>query len=79
MILKRGFTFEISLNDVDILNIPLEIPDDALSEKRKDFNISIDSVRAFKSENSSLARSDALTAIDGEEVAITIYDNDSEY
>ena len=60
---------------MDILDLPIQILEDLLPEKKKEFSIMIASIEAYNS-NGSLAMG-VLTAIEGESITITVYDNDS--
>ena len=76
IILERNLRFETSANEVDTLDVSFMIPNDAVSERRKQFSISIASIEAFDSNTSTQARTDALTDIQRNAIDITVYDND---
>ena len=68
-------TFTFGESD-DLMNASLAIVNDFLSEKRKYFNISIESVNTYGNASSDQG---ALTLITGEAIELTIYDNDCEF
>ena len=76
IILERNIRFVTSANEVDTLDVSFIIPNDAVSERRKQFSISIASIEAFDSNTSTEARTDALTDIQRNAIDITVYDND---
>ena len=76
IILNTAVTFDES---DDILNITsVEIPKDLLSEKRKQFRISIASIEPSKMGSNAGSSEGALTSISGEAIELVVYDNDCE-
>ena len=81
-LLGAGFTtfrFEGSGSQVEEVDVPIDVPDNPIPEKRKQFIISILRIDTFSSEFSTGSSVGALTAVEGESVMITVYDNDCEY
>ena len=69
-------TFTFGESD-DLMNASIAIVNDFLSEKRKYFNISIESINTYYG-NASPGQG-AHTLITGEAIELTIYDNDCEF
>ena len=74
LILDRNIQFDISDSEVDSLNVPIQIPEDLLPEKKKQFSIMIGSIMADDS-NGNRANG-TLTTVQGDPIVITVYDND---
>lgn len=64
---------------MDIFNVPLQLRDDVILKKKKQYRISIENIKAFSPYNRTLVRTDALTSIEGEPITITVYVNECEY
>ena len=71
MIIK-SLLFNPSVTLIDVG--PIEIRDDSLSERRKEFSISIGRIEAISYDVTSVR-----TAVQGDPVRIIAYDNDCEY
>jgi hypothetical protein len=78
IIINRTVTFQGSENQLGTVNIPIDVVDDSTPEKQRQFIVSILSIEILNTEFSTGSTTGARTAIDGEPVRITIYDNDCE-
>ena len=80
-----GFTintiirFQESKSQLDLADIPINVLDDSMPEKQQQFIVSILRVDIISTELSTGSTDSARTAIEGESVRITIFDNDCEY
>ena len=80
--LDAGFTinttirFQGSTSQLGTVNIPINVLDDSTTEKQRQFIVSILRINILNTEFSTGSTTGAQTAIDGEPVRITIYDND---
>ena len=70
--ITKSLLFNPSVTLIDVG--PIEIRDDSLSERRKDFSINISSIEAISYNIPSVR-----TAVQGDPVKIMAYDNDCEY
>ena len=83
--LDAGFTinttirFQGSTGQLSTVNIPIDVLDDSMTEKQKQFIVSILRIDILNTEFSTGSTTGARTAIDGDSVRITIYDNDCKY
>ena len=83
--LDAGFTinttvrFQGSTSQLVMVDIPIDVLDDSMMEKQKQFIVSILRVVIRNTERSTGSSTGARTSIEGGPVRITIYDNDCEY
>ena len=83
--LDAGFTisttirFQGSTNQLVTVNIPIDVLDDSITERQRQFIVSILRIEILNTKFSTGSTTGARTAIDGGPVRITIYDNDCKY
>ena len=78
-IINRTVRFQGSTSQLGTVNIPIDVLDDSMTEKQRQFVVSILRINILDTKFSTGSSTGARTAIDGGPVRITIYDNDCKY
>ena len=75
-ILNTTVRFQESTSEVNIADIPINILDDSVPEKQKQFSVSVLRIDPLDTDFSTGSKTGALTEFGRESISITVFDND---